>query len=207
MSIPNTISFDSISNDTTNTFTNFGLHWVSGGTVGSTYNGTDTLLYDFREGSQYQGRTIKYVAGVWSDDNLSAFPDTVVSNNNSATVTLQTAFYGTVTFVFTNPFYSSAPPPGDTETESSTAVTSATLGLDNNGNLAAFVTAGSPSGDFTIYEGSTLRNSFTHTTLTASLVNATSWSSTNNSTWYLKNSYGDVLDTYGGKKKVFCNFW
>jgi hypothetical protein len=95
---------------------------------------------------------------------------------------------------------------GGTSAESA-STTSATLGLDSNGDLAAFVTAGSPSGDFTIYEGATLRNSFTHTTLTPSLVNATSWSSTNSSTWYLKNSYGDVLDTYGGKKKVFCNFW
>ena len=96
---------------------------------------------------------------------------------------------------------------GGTGSEGSAAVFSGGLSLDANGDLAAFVSASSPSGNYWIVEGTTQRNGFSHVVLTPSFQLASGWSSSNTSTWYLQDAYGNPLDSYRSKRKVFTNFW
>ena len=170
------------------------------------------IRYRHDNGQTFSTSTIKanQTTGLWSDYSTAGAP-TVVYNAGSTDSDGNTVPSGKTRFfdeydrvhTFTNPYSTSS---GDT-TEESVAVFTGGLSVDSNGDLAAFIAASSPSGNYWIVEGTTPRNGINHVILTATYQPASGWSTDNTSTWYLQDGYGNVLDTFKANKKVHCNFW
>lgn len=204
-------------------------YYNSDGSVSSSANVTRLTQYDTSDEIHFThsgnlSRRFKFTisTNTWSDASSNSVPGAL---SNGITSTTPSTFGGDVSGTpqpaiigmcgntggsiyggFANPFYTGSSGDG-TNTEGAAAVFTGGLSVDSNGDLAAFIAASSPSGNYWIVEGTTPRNGINHVILTATYQLASGWSTGNTSTWYLQDGYGNVLDTFKANKKVFCNFW